>query len=62
LTHFKSSVLPPISTDGLTTADVGDLSVFVREQMLQVLREISDPNAPPPPHDEAVKKEKAVSL
>jgi lysophosphatidate acyltransferase len=42
-------VLPPISTDGLTTADVDDVSVRVREQMLQVLREISDPNAPPPP-------------
>jgi len=46
---FKVRVLPPISTVGLTTADVGDFSVRVREQMLQVLREISDPNAPPPP-------------
>jgi hypothetical protein len=52
LTLFKSSVLPPISTEGLTTAGVGELSVCVREQMLQVLREISDPSAPPPPHDE----------
>jgi hypothetical protein len=51
LTLFKSSVLPPISTEGLTTAGVGELSVCVREQMLQVLREISDPSAPPPPHD-----------
>ena len=42
-------MLPPVSTDGLTTADVGDLAARVREQMLQVLREISDPNAPPPP-------------
>ncbi|KAI9513304.1 hypothetical protein F5148DRAFT_991225 [Russula earlei] len=33
----------------LTTADVGDLATRVREQMLQVLREISDPNAPPTP-------------
>jgi lysophosphatidate acyltransferase len=48
-------VLPPISTDGLTTADVGELSVCVREQMLHVLREISDPSDPPPPHDEADK-------
>ena len=42
-------MLPPVSTEGLTTADVGDLAARVREQMLQVLREISDPNAPPPP-------------
>jgi lysophosphatidate acyltransferase len=42
-------VLPPISTVGLTGADVGDLAVRIREQMLQVLREISDPNAPPSP-------------
>lgn len=42
-------MLPPISTEGLTAADVGDLSNRVREQMLQALREISDPNAPPPP-------------
>jgi len=33
----------------LTAADVGDLAARIREQMLQVLREISDPNAPPPP-------------
>lgn len=42
-------MLPPISTDGLTAADVGDLAVRVREQMLETLREISDPNAPPAP-------------
>jgi lysophosphatidate acyltransferase len=42
-------VLPPVPTEGLTTADVGDLATRVHEQMLQVLREISDPNAPPPP-------------
>ena len=42
-------MLPPVSTEGLTTADVGDLATRIREQMLQVLREISDPNAPPPP-------------
>jgi len=42
-------VLPPVPTEGLTAADVGDLAGRIREQMLQVLREISDPNAPPPP-------------
>jgi lysophosphatidate acyltransferase len=42
-------VLPPVPTEGLTAADVGDLATRIREQMLQVLREISDPNAPPPP-------------
>ncbi|KAH9980010.1 hypothetical protein BGW80DRAFT_1220903 [Lactifluus volemus] len=53
---LKVRVLPQISTDGLTTADVGELSVCVREQMLRVLREISDPNAPPLPQGEAVKE------
>jgi hypothetical protein len=48
--------------DGLTTANVGDLSICVREQMLHVLREISDPNAPPPPHEEVVKKEKVAVI
>ncbi len=33
----------------MTAADVGDLANRIREQMLQVLREISDPHAPPPP-------------
>jgi len=42
-------VLPPVSTEGLTAADVSDLAARIREQMLQALREISDPNAPPPP-------------
>jgi lysophosphatidate acyltransferase len=42
-------VLPPVPTEGLTAADVGDLAVRIRGQMLQVLREISDPNAPAPP-------------
>jgi len=46
---FKLRVLPPILTDGMTAADAGDLAVRIREQMLQALREISDPNAPPPP-------------
>ncbi|KAI0005101.1 1-acylglycerol-3-phosphate O [Russula compacta] len=52
--HFKPGtmrvrVLPPISSEGLTAADVGDFAARVREQMLQTLREISDPDAPPPP-------------
>jgi lysophosphatidate acyltransferase len=42
-------MLPPVSTEGLTAADVGDLAVRVHQQMLETLREISDPNAPPPP-------------
>jgi lysophosphatidate acyltransferase len=42
-------VLPPVPTEGLTATDVGDLAARIREQMLQALREISDPNAPPPP-------------
>lgn len=42
-------MLPPVPTVGLTAADVGDLAVRIRGQMLQVLREISDPNAPAPP-------------
>jgi lysophosphatidate acyltransferase len=42
-------VLPPVSTEGLTVADVGDLAARIREQMVQALREVSDPNAPPPP-------------
>ncbi|KAI0303997.1 1-acyl-sn-glycerol-3-phosphate-acyltransferase [Russula brevipes] len=46
---FRVRVLPPIPTEGLAAADVGDLAARVREQMIQVLREISDPNAPPPP-------------
>lgn len=33
----------------MTTADVGDLAVRVHKQMLETLREISDPNAPPAP-------------
>ncbi|KAF8505858.1 hypothetical protein F5888DRAFT_1603710 [Russula emetica] len=46
---FKVRVLPPVPTEGLTATDVGDLAVRIREQMLKVLREISDPNAPAPP-------------
>lgn len=40
---FSSTlVLPPISTTGLTTADVGDLAIRTREQMLEALRDISN--------------------
>lgn len=35
------AVLPPVSTEGLTSADVGKLSETVREDMLKALREIS---------------------
>lgn len=35
------AVLPPVSTTGLTAADVGALSVRVREMMVEALREIS---------------------
>lgn len=42
-------MLPPVSTEGLTAADVGDLAIRVHQQMLETLREISDPNAPPHP-------------
>ena len=53
-------MLPPVPTEGLTAADVGDLAVRIREQMLQVLREISDPNAPPPPAIPAAEKDTPV--
>jgi lysophosphatidate acyltransferase len=46
---FKVKALPPISTEGLTAADVTDLAIRVHKQMLETLREISDPNAPPAP-------------
>lgn len=38
------TVLPPISTDGMTAADVGKLTEQVRDQMLSTLREISTPS------------------
>jgi len=40
---LKVRVLPPVSTEGLTDADVNDLAVRVREMMVQALREISIP-------------------
>jgi lysophosphatidate acyltransferase len=38
-----SIVLPPISTEGLTTDDVTSLTESTRETMLATLREISEP-------------------
>lgn len=38
---IKVRVLPPISTTGLTAADVGTLSTNIRDQMLGTLHEIS---------------------
>jgi lysophosphatidate acyltransferase len=38
---FHYPVLPPIPTSGLTAADVNDLAIRVRDQMLEVLRDIS---------------------
>ncbi|KAI0053666.1 1-acylglycerol-3-phosphate O [Auriscalpium vulgare] len=46
---LKMKVLPPVSTAGLTTKDVGDLAIRIHDQMVAALREISDPSAPPPP-------------
>ena len=43
---FMTSVLPPISTAGLSSEDVTELSIRVREQMIATLREIS--SSPPP--------------
>ncbi|CCM01751.1 uncharacterized protein FIBRA_03817 [Fibroporia radiculosa] len=40
---LKVRVLPPISTEGLTTADIPELAERVREQMVAALREISVP-------------------
>ncbi|KXN86117.1 putative 1-acyl-sn-glycerol-3-phosphate acyltransferase [Leucoagaricus sp. SymC.cos] len=38
---IKVRVLPPVSTEGLTTADINGLMDLVRGQMLEALREIS---------------------
>ena len=40
-------MLPPVSTAGLTAADVNALSVRVREMMVEALREISVPVSTP---------------
>ncbi|KAA1466525.1 acyltransferase-domain-containing protein [Dentipellis sp. KUC8613] len=47
--NLKIKVLPPIPTEGLTTADIPDLVVRIHAQMVAALREISDPSAPPAP-------------
>ncbi|KAF8165679.1 hypothetical protein B0H34DRAFT_647462 [Crassisporium funariophilum] len=39
---IKVRVLPPISTTGLSAADVGTLATRVRDQMLETLRDISE--------------------
>jgi len=36
---MKVTVLPPVSTEGLTADDVGNLTDRVRQQMLQVYHE-----------------------
>ncbi|KAF9644501.1 1-acylglycerol-3-phosphate O [Thelephora ganbajun] len=54
---LKIRVLPPISTTGLTVADVGDLATRTREQMLEALRDISEPldsQPQPPPKKDTV--------
>ncbi|KAJ9110506.1 hypothetical protein QFC22_006727 [Naganishia vaughanmartiniae] len=42
--HLAIQVLPPISTEGMTAADVHSLADEVREKMLDTLREISTPS------------------
>jgi len=39
--HTRFTVLPPISTAGLSVSDVPELTTLVRDQMLTTLREIS---------------------
>jgi lysophosphatidate acyltransferase len=48
------SVLPPVSTEGLTSSDVTELAASVRGQMLHTLREISVkvPSGEPPSESE----------
>jgi len=41
--RLRVRVLPPVSTEGLTSADVGKLAENIREDMLKALREISAP-------------------
>jgi lysophosphatidate acyltransferase len=41
---LKVTVLPPVSTIGLTSDDVGDLTEKVRQQMLEVYHEGSKAN------------------
>ncbi|KAF8076792.1 hypothetical protein FPV67DRAFT_1665040 [Lyophyllum atratum] len=51
---IKVRVLPPISTTGLTTTDIPELTTRVRDQMLKTLREIS---AVPPGHSQKPEEE-----
>ncbi|KAF6762066.1 1-acylglycerol-3-phosphate O-acyltransferase [Ephemerocybe angulata] len=44
---IKVKVLPPIPTVGLTSADIGQLAISVREQMVETLHEISSHATPP---------------
>ena len=44
---FIRKVLPPISTNGMTLDNVGDLAVRTREEMLKVLMEISQSTVSP---------------
>ncbi|PAV21048.1 1-acylglycerol-3-phosphate O [Pyrrhoderma noxium] len=49
--RIKIKVLPPIPTVGLTAADVTELSIRVRAQMLDALRELSGEVVEAPPAD-----------
>lgn len=64
LTHFcvltigcNDAVLPPIPTTGLTASDVSDLSIRVREQMLEALRELSGLKPEEKPEETPLTKE-----
>ncbi|KAJ3480588.1 hypothetical protein NLI96_g8242 [Meripilus lineatus] len=48
---FSSKVLPPISTEGLKSSDVNELTDRVRDVMVEALKEIStsSPSLPTPP-------------
>ncbi|KDQ64216.1 hypothetical protein JAAARDRAFT_27841 [Jaapia argillacea MUCL 33604] len=59
---LKIKVLPPISTTGLTAADVGDLANRVHDQMVAALREISDPLPSPTESQETKPSEEAKPL
>lgn len=50
----RLSVLPPISTTGLTTDDIGDLAARTREQMLETLRDISESQSQTPPENNEI--------
>lgn len=70
---IKVRVLPPVPTEGLTTADISDLTERVRSQMLETLREISTharkptitegkkPSSSPPVSEKEVKESHTFS-